>query len=76
MLHNIIYRMSSNTNEVSANMMRVGDRVVRGKNWNHCSQDGHGEGTIIRINDVPGAEDGCRVKWDHDGSEVQSLNII
>ena len=29
----IIYRMSSNTEQVSAEIMKLGERVVRGKHW-------------------------------------------
>ena len=53
--------MSSNTKEVSAKMMRIGDRVVRGKDWIDGNRDGNGQGTIVQIE-----IDLCYVKWDHE----------
>ena len=35
--------------QVPAKMMRVGDKVVRGRDWQHGNADGNGQGTITKI---------------------------
>ena len=57
--------MTSNNEQVSAKMMKIGNRVVRGKDWMGGNGDGNGEGTIMQINS---RYDWCRVKWDHESN--------
>ena len=53
--------MSDISWEEMAKMMKLGVRVVRGKDWKWANQDGNGPGTVIKASKIA-----CRwqVKWD------------
>ena len=53
--------MSDISWEEMAKMMKLGVRVVRGKDWQWANQDGNGPGTVIKASKIA-----CRwqVKWD------------
>ena len=46
-----------------ADMIKVGSRVVRGKDWKWEDQDGNAEGTVI-VSTIYEETDWVRVKWD------------
>ena len=63
-----------------AQYMKIGDRVVRGKNWIYDDDhDGNGPGTITKVF----ADDSLLVKWDKNGfykryqrNELKFMNSV
>lgn len=48
--------------------LHIGDRVVRGPDWNWGEQDGHGEGTVISFKD--NRQFDVEVSWDKTGGRM------
>ena len=64
MLHffsGIVHKSSGVT--VTEEIVKVGLRVVRGKDWNIVDQDGNGKGTVIEKD----SERWWKVQWDLNG---------